>query len=670
MATGARAGRTRERRIRRTATLTGGITFVVVAALIGLAAPVSFIEMRTLEYVHLCGLIPPRDRDPNIEAIDVGPDAGAYDALRLEGDAPDTVLRVPRRAYAKAVRLLSRWGAKAIVFDMMFRLPGGAGDEGKSEDEELAQAFRDAGNVVVAASTKAKPDAVALQDPVAPLSDAVWAVGSPIAPQPNEVVHSVSMAVRDHDTGRQYLALPLLAFQRFVGAEPSDMKLSEGRWVLTGGRRLPLLPGERISLLPWARPRPPGGDRSVLASVEVVRGSNVEEVPALTSWNALLINWVGPKGTIQPHLMGDVLSMQEAEGRKLFGGKAVVIGDMEWDEHGTTVGPMPGPEVQANALDTLISGAFIRRMDPWGFLALLTGLAAATTLLVQRLRALHSVLAVLVLMVCVLLVARELYVRKGVWMYLFVSELSIGLSWGITIALQSQKVSSLLSRFVPSFLGEAEQQALGEVRTLDASILWSDIRSYTSISEQVSAEDMLRLLHSYHSAAEDIITKHGGTIVKTPGDAILSVFWRETGRVNHATCALRAGREIIDNLPRLAREWEAAGIEFDTGVGINTGSVAMGLVGKQHLEPTVIGDAVNVAQRLESLTKELGYPLIFSDSVRERLEEDVPAVCLDEVAVRGRTEPLRVYGVGGQGPAHERTPTDTDHAATEGQNEI
>ncbi|MCJ7752162.1 MAG: adenylate/guanylate cyclase domain-containing protein, partial [Armatimonadetes bacterium] len=73
-----------------------------------------------------------------------------------------------------------------------------------------------------------------------------------------------------------------------------------------------------------------------------------------------------------------------------------------------------------------------------------------------------------------------------------------------------------------------------------------------------------------------------------------------------------------------------------------------GLVGKHHLEPTVIGDPVNVAQRLETLTKTLKCPLIFSESVRERLSEEIQAECLDEVTVKGRTMPLRVYGVGGR----------------------
>jgi adenylate cyclase len=260
---------------------------------------------------------------------------------------------------------------------------------------------------------------------------------------------------------------------------------------------------------------------------------------------------------------------------------------------------------------------------------------------------------VVVLTVGVTVLASLLLAREGLWLYLFLLEASILLAWGLTVASESDRVVSLLSRFVPSFLGKADAQRPGEIRSLEATLLFSDIRGFTTTAEQLEHEDMLGLLNVFHAAVEDTIAKHGGTIVKTPGDAVLAVFWREVKRANHATCALRAAREVLADLPALAKAWEEAGVQLEIGIGVNSGTVAMALVGKHHLEPTVIGDAVNVSQRLESLTKDVPYPLIFSDSVRDQLQDEVEATCLDEVTVKGRQMPIRCYGVG-SGPVRRR----------------
>ena len=96
----------------------------------------------------------------------------------------------------------------------------------------------------------------------------------------------------------------------------------------------------------------------------------------------------------------------------------------------------------------------------------------------------------------------------------------------------------------------------------------------------------------------------------------------------------------------MAQAWGTVGVKPEIGIGINVGQIAMGLVGTHHLEPTVIGDAVNVAQRLEGLTKTRHCPLLFSESVCDHLPADVEVVCLEEVTLRGRKAPLKVYRLG------------------------
>ena len=617
------------------------IAALVTVLLVLGAGPLSFIELRAFD--ALFALTPPHHPDPRIVIVDAGSRPEVFNDLRAPGDTPDKGgCEIPRRAYAEAALRLSRWGAKVIVFDLMFQRPC------KYEDAYLARALRQAGRVVVAAVTKVRPGAVGLEQPVEPIGSGVWGVGSPAAYRPNETVRSVPLVARDDDSGRSYFSLSLLAFACFNGTRPADINLNEGQWVEACGRRMPLLAGERIQVLPIGRlARATEANTGAAAAFDVVHEENAQASRRPRTWDIFLINWAGPKGTIPSVLLRDVLDMTEAQGREAFAGKAVVIGRTDWDVHWTAIGPMPGPEVQANALNTLMSGNFLRPISPWGQTGLLLLFGLTTALVARRFRGHRSVAPAAVLMLAAGVMARQFFVMRGIWMYWFLTEASILGSWGLTTALERGKVTRLLARFVPSFIGRPEAHGLGEVRTMDATLLFSDIRRYSSTAEQLSAHHMLNLLNLYHHAVEDIITKHGGTVVKTPGDAILAAFWRDVKGLNHAACALRAGQEILTNLPTLSRDWREAGVQFEMGIGINAGPVAMGLVGKHHLEPTVIGDAVNVSQRLETLTKTLGYPLIFSESVKVRLHEEVGAVCLNEVTVTGRQAPIKVYGIAG-----------------------
>ena len=131
-----------------------------------------------------------------------------------------------------------------------------------------------------------------------------------------------------------------------------------------------------------------GRYRFVPAAVATV--GDLEEAIAAARPDAMLVNWLGSGGTITPHLMHEVLDMDDAEGRGLFAGKAVIIGIAGWDEWLTSAGPMPGPEIQANALNTLVSGRFVNEMNRWLFLVLLVVCSALSSVAVRRLRGWRS----------------------------------------------------------------------------------------------------------------------------------------------------------------------------------------------------------------------------------------------------------------------------------------
>ena len=608
---------------------------LTVLILILLAPRVGFIEMLVSDV--MARLASKGPATSAVELVDIGSDPAPYERLRRPGDAPPNGCEIPRRAYAQGAKRLARWGAKVVVFDLMFHRSC------PYEDAELAKTFAQAGNVVVAATARVKPGVVGLSPPVKPLAGAVVGAGAPVAHRPNATVRSIPLVVRDDGTGAEYLALSLLGYLKYAGLDTRQVTLAEGKWLEAGGRRVPLLPGEQVCLLPVgsrSAPRAVGADAG--SGLTVMSGS-ATAAPAARTWNVMLVHWAGPENTLVPRHLSDILKMSEADGRSTFAGKAVLIGRMDWDAHWTSMGSMSGPEIQASALQTLLSRDFIQPLPTWLSLLLLSLIAFATAWVAEQFKGLRAVGAIVLLVLAVSVLAFELRVERGLWMYLFLSGCGVLLASVVTLI----KSSALLGQFLPDFLGTGATLRPGEVRSLDASLLFADIRGYTTTAENMDSQDMLQMLNLFHSAVEDIIARHGGSVVKTPGDAVLAAFWRDHRRANHATCALRAGQEILANLPALSRAWESSGLGLEFGIGINSGTVAMGLVGKHHLEPTVVGDAVNVAQRLETLTKDAGYPLIFSESVRAQLQEDVGAVSLDEQALKGRQVPVQCYGLPG-----------------------
>ena len=182
-----------------------------------------------------------------------------------------------------------------------------------------------------------------------------------------------------------------------------------------------------------------------------------------------------------------------------------------------------------------------------------------------------------------------------------------------------------------------------DCKTLELTVMFSDIRSYTAISESLSCDDVFGLLNAYFEITNPIIGSNGGIIDKYIGDAILSVF------PNSPDGALRSVIAINRELRAFNEERrKRAEPEILTGTGIHFGKVDLGTVGdRTRLQATVIGDAVNLASRLESATKAFGVRILMSEAARERLAN--PSAfrlrAIDTVRVKGKEQPINLYEV-------------------------
>ena len=182
---------------------------------------------------------------------------------------------------------------------------------------------------------------------------------------------------------------------------------------------------------------------------------------------------------------------------------------------------------------------------------------------------------------------------------------------------------------------------------LPVTILFSDIRSFTTISENMDAKALVALLNEYFSEMVGIIMQEDGVVDKYIGDAIMAVFGAHVPREDDAKRAVRAAVKMRTALSKLNESLKARGMQtLRTGIGVHTGEVVAGNLGSEkRMEYTVIGDAVNLASRLESATKELGVNVLISEDTYELTKDVIEARPVKEIHVKGRAKPVMTYEV-------------------------
>ena len=230
-----------------------------------------------------------------------------------------------------------------------------------------------------------------------------------------------------------------------------------------------------------------------------------------------------------------------------------------------------------------------------------------------------------------------------------------------TTIIDLKETNLSIERFVPrAFLAKIGRPnirsvALGDNKRQDMTILFADIRNFTALSERMSPDENFAFINAYLAEMGPVIAQHGGFIDKYIGDAIMALFEK-------ADDGVRAGLAMLAILERFNATRLAAGAEpIVIGVGLNTGSLMMGTIGEQHrMDGTVISDAVNLAARLESLTKDYRVALLVSQFTVDRLD-DPEAYALrpvDTVVVRGRTQPVAIFEVQARPSSVRQRPTD------------
>ena len=213
---------------------------------------------------------------------------------------------------------------------------------------------------------------------------------------------------------------------------------------------------------------------------------------------------------------------------------------------------------------------------------------------------------------------------------------------------REEKIRNIFQRYVPKdvideFFVNPEGMLVGQDREL--AILFSDVRGFTTISEQMQPQEVVECLNMYFGMMVDIITARNGIVDKYIGDAIMAFYGAPVRRDNEPEQAVFSAFEMLTGLDDF-NEWQRNRDrpEFRIGIGINYGDVTVGNIGSQKkMDYTVIGDMVNVASRLEGLTKSYAEPLLVSESVKEEIASTVPCRLIDRVVVKGKTSGTGIY---------------------------
>jgi adenylate cyclase len=318
---------------------------------------------------------------------------------------------------------------------------------------------------------------------------------------------------------------------------------------------------------------------------------------------------------------------------------------------------MPGVEIHANIVDMLLRGAFISRVGHVVTLLLFLLMAVVAGTLGRR-GLLMTLFAVIASVVGPVVIGYVLFVMRDQWLSAAALATSGPFIGGAVILygfLSERKekglVRATLERYVsPTLVREVIDQGvdlgLGGKRQ-QLTILFSDIRGFTGISERIAPEVLVDILCKHFTRASEIIHRHGGTLDKFIGDAVMAFWGAPTPRADHALCAVRAALEMQAAVGELA-EWvrREVGEEIRIGVGINSGDAVVGHIGSdERMEYTAVGDPVNLASRVESLTKEHHAEILITHLTYELVKYDVDVEPLGDTTVRGRTGPVALYRV-------------------------
>lgn len=322
----------------------------------------------------------------------------------------------------------------------------------------------------------------------------------------------------------------------------------------------------------------------------------------------------------------------------------------------------PGPETHVNIIDNLLREDYLRtsKDEPPYVLGAILLLGAILSFVISHLGALSSLMLSLASLAGAVYIDFSFFFTQGIVITII---LPLFLFGSLYVALtfykyltEERKKKELKGTFqkyvspaiVDEVLKDPENIQLGG-RKERMTVLFSDIRGFTTISEALDPQALSDLLNSYLTPMTDLVFENRGTLDKYMGDAVMAFFGAPISYPDHAKMGVKCALEMLEKLWELQEEYRKQGLpEIDVGIGLNTGEMSVGNMGSETVRSyTVMGDAVNLGARLEGINKQYGTRIIISEFTYEDVKNDFICREIDWVKVKGKLEPVKIYEVAG-----------------------
>lgn len=516
----------------------------------------------------------------------------------------------PRKLHGQVVEKLRQAGARGIVFDMLLPEPDA---EHPESDRAFVRAIGKPGSVVLASYFQydTEGDPVQFLLPVPAFRERSVIGFANIVPELDGICRKIPL-YKEYD-GQLIPSLALAGLSAAAGKPPAD-----------------ILKERRV---------------------------------AYDEYHEMFINFAGGYESFPYYPFYKVL--QGGVPPEAFRGKIVLLGGTAsglFDFKPIPFSPtFPGVEIHANTLSNILLDNYLRPWPGTYIFLLLVAFAFLPVLVLNRFSPLQAGAATAAALGGYFFFTYFLFASRYVYAEFVAPASSLALSYvGVlfyrfmTEEKEKRWIKKTFSHYLSahvmeSILSDPSKLRLGGQRQ-NLTVLFSDIRGFTTISEALKPEEVVELLNEYLSKMVEVVFRHDGTLDKFIGDAVM-VFWGAPVPMNdHPKKAVLCAIDMIEELRKLQEKWKAEGKAIiDIGIGVNTGDMVVGNMGsKDKMEYTVIGDNVNLGSRLEGLNKQYKTHIIISDATYQNVKDIVEARPLGSEKVKGKTKAVDIYEVIGR----------------------